>query len=124
MLAVGIAQVQPGGVSQVGRQLLGQRLVQSEALAQLRDEGFVRRAGLARHDGGRVAGRGADQQEIDDRDQGQHQQALRDAAHQVSEFLHGIPPVAGLRAVQASVARARLSFKPMPELIKFLMLLR
>ncbi|MDT4854710.1 hypothetical protein FQZ97_890280 [compost metagenome] len=92
LLAVGIAQVQPDCMPEVVSQLLRQGLVQPEALAQLRHEDLVGRTGFARHDGGGIAGRGPDQQEIDDRDQGQHQQALHDAAHQVGKFLHGVPP--------------------------------
>jgi hypothetical protein len=62
----------------VDKELFRQRLVETEFLAQLRDEDLVAGAGFARHDDGRIARREPDQEKVQHDDGEQNDRALYD----------------------------------------------
>ncbi|MNI79612.1 hypothetical protein D3C73_1360830 [compost metagenome] len=88
MVAIRKAQVQLHHALQVQHELRHDGLVQPEGHAQLVDVGGIARAGLARQHGGGVAGRQADQEEIDDHHAQHDHQGLADAGQQKRQEFH------------------------------------
>ncbi|MDT4849810.1 hypothetical protein FQZ97_839400 [compost metagenome] len=86
------AQVQLGHAFQVQQQLGQDGLVQPEGDAQLFDVGGVAGPGLARQHGGGVAGRQADQEEIDDHHAQHDHQGLADAGQEERQEFHAWAP--------------------------------
>src|ERR1700694_2375421 len=78
LLAKRKAEIEADDALDVEEQLLRQRPVETEFLAQLGHENLVAGAGLAVHDDGRIAGSKPDQEEVQDDDRKQNDRALDD----------------------------------------------
>src|SRR6218665_2944860 len=87
-VAVRISEVHLCNAPKVVAQLHGQRPVQAELLAQLLHEDFIARPGLARQHGGRIAGRHAYQEEVQDHDTEHHHQGLGESGNKKGRETH------------------------------------
>jgi hypothetical protein len=135
LLAIAEAEIEAQHALDVEPELLGQRAVEAEALAQLLQEDGVARAGLASHDLGGIARREAQQEEVQrgDGDQddrrpqrlAKQKQCERHAPLRAPAAGRGVPlrrRSAGFR--QAFQASWKASFMPVAVLIRLLKLLR
>ncbi|MGC0322480.1 hypothetical protein ABIG06_003109 [Bradyrhizobium sp. USDA 326] len=87
LLAEGEAEVERHDALDVNEELFGQRLVEPELLLELLDEDLIAGASLARHHHRGVAGREANQEEIEDDDRKQDDHALHDTLSNEGEHL-------------------------------------
>ena len=78
LLAKREAEIEAEDAFDIEKQLHRQRLVETELLAQLRQEDLIARAGFARHHQGRVARRHPDQKEVEDDEREKDDDGLRD----------------------------------------------